>query len=107
MTDEAKNNSLQRTIIDELGLSDLPQDKKDQLLLRMTEAVLQRIFLETMEKLSEKDQAEYEKLIDENAAPEDLEKFLQGKIAGYDEMVKMVVEKFKQEMQSDSPKGAN
>jgi hypothetical protein len=56
-----EKNSVQKTIIDELGLSDLPEDKKEQLVLKMTEAVLKRIFLETMEKLSEKEQEEYAK----------------------------------------------
>ena len=89
------NDSIQQTLIDELGLADLPQDKKDELLVKMTEVVLKRIFVETMEKLSEKDQEEYSQMIEKNATPEELEKFLTEKITGYDEMVKKVIEEFK------------
>ncbi|OGI29218.1 MAG: hypothetical protein A2288_00405 [Candidatus Moranbacteria bacterium RIFOXYA12_FULL_44_15] len=86
---------LQQTLIDELGLSTLPPEKQEELLVKMTEVVLKRIFVETMEKLSEADQEEYSKMIDANAAPEEVEKFLTEKIANYDEMVKKVVEDFK------------
>lgn len=92
------SDKIQQTIIDELGLSDLPQDKKEQLLIKMTEVVLKRIFVETMEKLNEKDQAEYEKLVEENVEPAKLEEFLKGKIANYDEMVKKIIINFKEEM---------
>ena len=93
---------IQKTILDELGLSDLPEDKKDQLLIKMTEVVLKRIFLETMEKLSEKDQAAYEKLIDESASPEQLEKFLKEKISDYEGTVVRTIAQFKEEMKKAS-----
>jgi hypothetical protein len=94
-----QKTQIQKTIIDELELGDLPQEKQDQLLIKMTEAVLNRIFLETMEKLNENDQNAYEKMIDENASPEDLEKFLKEKISNYDEMVAKIISDFKKEMQ--------
>jgi hypothetical protein len=97
-----EKNSVQKTIIDELGLSDLPEDKKEQLVLKMTEAVLKRIFLETMEKLSEKEQEEYAKMIDEDATPQDLETFLREKISGYDEMVQKTIADFKEQMKAVS-----
>jgi hypothetical protein len=97
-----EKNSVQKTIIDELGLSDLPEDKKEQLVLKMTEAVLKRIFLETMEKLSEKEQEEYAKMIDENATPQELETFLREKISGYDEMVQKTIADFKEQMKAVS-----
>lgn len=92
---------IQQTIIDELGLSNLPQEKQDQLLVKMTEVVLKRIFMETMEKLNESQQKEYEKMIDEEADPEKLETFLKEKIANYDEMVARVVNNFKEEMKAE------
>ena len=91
-------NTIQQTLIDELGLSDLPQEKKEQLMIKMTEVVLKRIFVETMEKLSEKDQEAYAQMIEKNAPPEELEKFLMEKIADYDTMVKKAVDDFKEEM---------
>lgn len=96
----ADQNQIQQTIIDELGLSDLPQEKKDALLSKMMEVVLKRIFLETMEKLSEADQEAYSKMIDANATPEELDGFLKEKINGYDQMVAEIISSFKEEMKN-------
>jgi len=95
MTDQ---NEIQKNIIDELGLSGLPEEKKKELSEKMTEVVLKRIFIETMYRLSEEDQAGYEKMIDENAGPEEVEKFLREKIPNYDDMIKKILEDFKEEM---------
>jgi hypothetical protein len=51
-----------------------------------------------MYRLSEAEQADYEKMIDENATPEEVEKFLRGKIAGYDNIIKKAIGDFKEEM---------
>lgn len=96
----ADQNQIQQTIIDELGLSDLPQEKKDALLTKMMEVVLQRIFLETMEKLSEADQEAYSKMIDADATPEELDAFIKQKINGYDQMVADIIGNFKEEMKN-------
>jgi hypothetical protein len=95
-------NGIQQTIIDELGLSDLSQEKKDALLTKMMEVVLKRIFLETMEKLSEADQEAYSKMIDNNATPEELDVFLKEKIADYDQMIAGIIDGFKEEMKKTS-----
>lgn len=89
---------IQKTIIEELELDNLPKEKQDQLLIKMTEAVLNRIFLEIMERLTEADQKDYEKMIDENIAPEKLDAFLKEKINNYDEIVAKVIGDFKEEM---------
>jgi hypothetical protein len=95
-------NKIQQTIIDELGLSDLSQEKKDALLTKMMEVVLKRIFLETMEKLSEADQESYSKMIDDNATPEEMDAFLKEKIANYDQMIAGIIDGFKEEMKKAS-----
>jgi hypothetical protein len=89
---------IQKTIIEELGLSDLSREKQEKLVIKMTEAVLKRVFLETIEKLSVADQENFSQMIGNKAAPEQLEKFLSEKINDYDEMVKKIVEDFKEEM---------
>lgn len=92
------NEQIQQTLMEELGLTDLPEDKQNKLLIKMTEVVLKRIFVETMEKLTEREQADYEKMIDENVSPEEVEKFLKEKISNYGEMVKKIIDDFKNEM---------
>jgi hypothetical protein len=97
-----EQSSIQKKLLDELGLAGLPQDKQEQLLIKMTEVVLKRIFLETMERLDEKGREEYEKLIDEEATPEKMEAFLNSKIQNYDALVQEVVEDFKEEMKANA-----
>lgn len=93
-----QQGQLQKDLIEELGLADFSYDKQEQLLIKVTESVLKRIFLETMYRLSVAEQASYEKMIDENASSEEVEKFLREKIADYDNIVKKTIGDFKEEM---------
>ena len=92
-------NQIQKTLMDELGLSDLPQDKQEQLVIKMTEVLLKRIFLETMEKLDDRGKDEYQKLVESGTAtPEQMEEFLGSKIQDYEGLVQKVINEFKEEM---------
>ncbi|MFA5777816.1 MAG: DUF5663 domain-containing protein [Parcubacteria group bacterium] len=94
-------DQIKKTLMEELGLSDLPQDKQEELVIKMTEVLLKRIFLETMEKLDDSGKGEYQKLVESGeATPEQMEEFLKSKIANYDELVQKVVDEFKEEMKS-------
>ena len=92
--------TIQKKLMDELGLANLPTDKQEKLMVRMTEVVLRRIFEETMQRLTEAEQKEYTKLVDDDVPPEQLEAFLQEKITHYDEVVQKIVTDFKEEMKN-------
>ena len=94
-----KDTILQQTIIEELGLQDLPQEKKDELLLKIGEAVMKRIYLGIMEKLEKDEQEKMIGLIDNN--PDGIEAFVKEKIPNYNEFVKGIVNEFKKEMKED------
>lgn len=93
-----QKSSIQKTLLDELGLSNLPQEKQEELVMKMTEVLLKRIFIETLEKLKEPDQEEYAKMIEEKASPDEVEKFLNEKISNYDQVFEKIVADFKEEM---------
>lgn len=93
-----QQSQIQKTLLDELGLSNLPQEKQEELVMKMTEVLLKRIFIETLEKLKEKDQEEYAKMIEEKASPDEVEKFLHEKISDYDQVFEKIVTDFKEEM---------
>jgi hypothetical protein len=95
MTDSVQ---LQKELLEELGLSSLPPDKQEEILIKMTEVLLKRIFVETMEKLSEADRQAYEKMVDEKSDPEKIGEFLKEKVLNYDEMVQKIIVDFKEEM---------
>lgn len=96
-----QQTQIQKTLLDELGLSDLPQDKQEQLVIKMTEAILKRIFLETMDKLDDQGKEEYEKMVANGASPRQMEEFLNSKIQNYDSLVQKAVEDFKNEMKKE------
>lgn len=89
---------LQQSIIEELGLKNLPQEKQEEILVKMTEVLLKKIYLETFEKLGEADRQELANILDGEPEPEKVEAYLRTKIEDYDGFVKKIVEDFKEEM---------
>jgi hypothetical protein len=87
-------------LIKDLGIDTLSQDKQNELIIKMTEVLLKRIFLETMEKLGESGREEYEKMSEGEVEPEQVEAFFKEKISNYDEMVQQIIEEFRTEMVS-------
>lgn len=85
-------------LIKDLGLDSLSQDKQDDLIIKMTEVLLKRIFVETMDSLGEKGREEYEELTKGEVTPEQIDAFFKEKIKNYDQMVQGIVEEFKKEM---------
>ena len=98
-----QQSQIQKTLMDELGLSNLPEDKQNELLIKMTEVLLKRIFLETMDKLGAEGMREYDKLVEDGASAEQLEEFFKSKISNYEKMVQKVIEEFKEEMKKENP----
>lgn len=96
-----KNTILQQTIVDELGLGDLPEERKAQILVDLLELVLKRLYMETMDKLTKEEQQELMNMLEEKADQEKIESFLRSKITDYDEFVKKVVSELKDELKED------
>ncbi len=91
------NNKIQQDIIKELGLDSLAEENQVELLTMMTESILKRITISVLEKLSEEDKVEFNKVRDEGD-PEKIAEFLRTKIENYDEMTENIVKEFKEEM---------
>jgi hypothetical protein len=85
-------------LIKDMGIDTLSQDKQNELIIKMTEVLLKRIFLETMDKLGEEGREEYEKMSEGEVEPEQIEEFFKEKIVDYDEMVQGIIEEFRGEM---------
>jgi hypothetical protein len=96
-TSNAQTEALEQLIKD-MGIDTLTEDKQNELIIKMTEVLLKRIFVETMEKLGEEGREEYEKLTEGEVSPEQIEAFFKERISNYDEMIKQVVSEFKTEM---------
>lgn len=92
---------LKADLIQELGLSGLSPEKQEELLGKMLEALLKRIFMNTMERLGDGGVDEYEKLIqDEKTEEKDVASFLEAKIPDYDGFVNEVILQFKKDIKA-------
>jgi hypothetical protein len=85
-------------LIKDLGIDTLAEDKQNELVIKMTNVLLKRIFLETMDKLGEEGREQYEKMSQGEVEPEQIEAFFTEQIADYEEMVLGVIEEFRNEM---------
>jgi len=103
----ATETILQQTIVDELGLGDVPEERKAKILVDLLELVLKRLYMETMDKLTKEDQQELMKMLDEKAEAEKIEAFLRGKIEDYNEFVKKVISSLKDELKEDTASFGN
>jgi hypothetical protein len=92
-------NTIQQNIIKELGLENLPEDKQTELLTTMTESVLKRITIAVLERLSEEDKKEFDK-VRETDDPDKINEFLRTKIDNYDQMVEKIIKEFKEEIKT-------
>lgn len=91
---------LKQELVEELGLAGLSAEKQDELIGKMLEGLLKRIFLDTMEKMGEAGVAEYEKLIEGNAKEEEVARFIEAKIPNYDAFVAEIIQKFKADLKA-------
>lgn len=92
---------LRADLIEELALSGLAPEKQDELLGKMLEALLKRIFMNTMERLGETGVDEYEKLVENTATEEkDVAAFLETKIPDYDSFVNDIIMQFKKDIKA-------
>lgn len=92
MDEEQKNN-----LLEEFDLKDLPEDIQAGLIQVMMESMLKKITLSVLEKLSEEEKEEFQKIKDLED-PEKTESFLREKIPDYDVLVEGAVAEFKEEM---------
>lgn len=93
-------NQLKETLIKELALEGLPAERQEELLSKMFEGLLKRIFLSTMEKLGERGVAEYEKILDGGASAETIAAFVESRIPEYDAFVQNIVTAYREELKN-------
>lgn len=92
---------LQKNIMEELGFENLPEDKKEEISLRVSKIIYQNIMIRVVETLSEEQRDEFNKLLDEDIKEgEESDKileFLRSKIENFDDIVAEEVVRFKKE----------
>jgi len=89
-------NTLSKDIIKEWGLESLPPDKQSEMVERIGRLVYQAILVRSLDILSEKEQTEFDLLLDEDTTtPQDVMTFLHGKIPTFEMLLGEEREKLK------------
>lgn len=91
--DTDQTPGIQAAIVKALGLEELPEATRDELLAKMTEVVLKRVLVMIYEKLPEEVVPEFGRLQDAGEAAA-VDAFLAEKIPGYDKLVEETVRGF-------------
>ncbi len=92
---------LQTHILKLLDLQNLSEQQKTELLTHMGEVVQDRITDRIVESLSAEERAEFDALLDRNAAEQEVEAFLRAKIPDMESIVAEEVLLFKAQMVDD------
>ncbi|MDH4330429.1 MAG: hypothetical protein OEV93_02660 [Candidatus Moranbacteria bacterium] len=96
--DDSKISQIKDTIIKELGLEGISEERKDEFLAKMGEVILKKVFLETMDKLNDQSKVQFESMLEKEAPSEDIEKFLSENISDFESMVEKVVVELKEDL---------
>ncbi|KKP68614.1 MAG: hypothetical protein UR66_C0004G0014 [Candidatus Moranbacteria bacterium GW2011_GWE1_35_17] len=97
---QKNQDKIKEDIMQYLGLNKLSQDKQDEILAKIGEIILKKIFIETVDKLGETDRAEFEKMLKEGTDADSIEKFLNTKIENYDMIISRIVEEVKNDIKN-------
>ncbi|MFA7216473.1 MAG: DUF5663 domain-containing protein [Candidatus Paceibacterota bacterium] len=89
--------NLSKEVITEWKLGSLDHDKQVEMVDRIGHILYQAILVRSLDILSEKEQDEFDLLLDEdNTTPQDVLVFLKGKIPTFDSLAKEEKEKVKE-----------
>lgn len=88
-------NSIQKKITKVLEIDNLPPEELQEMIMRIGTVIYQNVLMRVMETMKEKDQDEFEKLLDKNANPEEIFSFLKEKVKNFEEIIEEEAMKFK------------
>ncbi|MFZ2205664.1 MAG: DUF5663 domain-containing protein [Minisyncoccia bacterium] len=88
-------NPIQNNIIDILELDNLPKEEAEEILIRTGALIYQNVLMRAVEKMTDKDQDDFEKMLDNEAKPEEIFSFLKDKVEDFEKIIIEETEKFK------------
>lgn len=93
---------IQTNIFDLLGLQKLPDARKDELLGQMAQVIQDRITDRLIEAMSGEQRTAFEKLLDTNPDPNQVDDFLKQAVPGYEQIAQEEAQTFKQEITNEA-----
>ena len=90
----------QEDFFQDLGLSQLPSQQREQILEQLGQVVLKEIFLEIIQTLSSQDKEKFQELLEKDDV-KGVKKFLSAKVPDYEEMIIRIMENLKKELKEN------
>ena len=87
--------TIQKHIADFLDVDSLLPEEKEEILQRVGMLVYQNVMTRALEIMQDKDQDEFEKILDKNSEPTEIFTFLKEKVPGFEEIIKEEALKFR------------
>ncbi len=88
-------NPIQKNIETVLELGNFPPEKQEEILLRVGAIIYQNVLMRVMETMTDQNQDEFEKLLDNNASPQDIFSFLKKNVENFEKIIEEEALKFK------------
>ena len=88
-------NPIKNNIANVLNIDNLPEADQEKILADIGSVIFQNVLMRVLEKMSEKDQNSFEKLLDQNGTQEEIFNFLNSKTKNLSEIIEEEAIKFK------------
>ena len=88
-------NPIKNNISTVLNIDKLPEKEREKILADVGSIIFQNVLARALGKMSEKEQDEFEALLDKNADPEEIFGFLNSKVQNFPKIIEEEAIKFK------------
>ncbi|OGI59725.1 hypothetical protein A2814_00210 [Candidatus Nomurabacteria bacterium RIFCSPHIGHO2_01_FULL_38_19] len=88
-------NPIQKNIKSVLEIENLSPVEQKEIILRVGGIIYQNVLMRVIETMTEENQDEFEKLLDNNAQPEEIFTFLKDKVQDFEKIIEEEATKFK------------
>lgn len=92
-----QQKEVRENIIELFNIKELPEDKQEETINRIGGIIFQSVLMRVLPMLSEEELADYEKLLDNNVAPDELMNYFGEKVPNFLEIIKEESENFQKE----------
>lgn len=99
--DKKNQDKIKNEIMKDLGFDKLSEDKQDDILAKIGEIILKKIFIETIDQLDVDSSKDFREMLKNGESAEKIEEFLGAKIENYDMIIEKIVDEVKNDIKNN------
>ena len=80
-------NPIKENIIKNFELDKLSENEKEEMILKIGSVIYQNVLMRVLETMPDEDQDEFEKILDNDAKPEEIFTFLNNKVPNFEQII--------------------